>query len=77
MKKVASIFLFLLIISISCDSVFAKKKAVAEPSDREVWVTLLYQMAEPVLKPMSEGRLQEVMSYESGNLEVSPTWDGR
>lgn len=77
MKKVASIFLFLLIISISCDSVFAKKKAVAEPSDREVWVTLLYQMAEPVLKPMSEGKLQEVMSYESGNLEVSPTWDGR
>jgi len=55
----------------------AKKKVVKTPSDREVWTTLLYRMAQPVLEPMAEGRLQEVMSYENGNLEVSPTWDGR
>ena len=34
-------------------------------------------MAQPILEPMSEGRLQEVMTTENGNLELSPTWDGR
>lgn len=53
------------------------KQKKAEPTDREVWTTLLYQMAQPVLEPMSEGRLQQVMTVESGNLELSPTWDGR
>ena len=32
---------------------------------------------DPFMEPMSEGRLQQVMTYENGNLEVSPTWDGR
>ncbi|MBQ6862229.1 MAG: DUF2264 domain-containing protein [Alistipes sp.] len=41
-------------------------------SDRAYWCDLLYRMAEPVLKPMSEGRLQATMQ-----VEVSPTWDGR
>lgn len=53
------------------------KKKNIEPSDREIWTTLLYRMSQPVLQPMAEGRLQEVMNFESGNLEVSPTWDGR
>lgn len=58
-------------------SAWAKKKTAAPPSDREVWATLLYRMAEPVLRPMAEGRLQETMTVENGNLELSPTWDGR
>lgn len=41
-------------------------------SDRAYWCDLLYRMAEPVLKPMSKGRLQATMQ-----VEVSPTWDGR
>lgn len=41
-------------------------------NDRAYWCDLLYRMAEPVLKPMSEGRLQATMQ-----VEVSPTWDGR
>lgn len=70
----ALLFLLLAVVS----PLSAKgKKAVKQPTDREVWTTLLYRMAQPVLEPMAEGRLQEVMSFESGNLEVSPTWDGR
>lgn len=50
-------------------SISAKKK---EMSDREVWVDIMYKMAEPVLKNMAEGTLQKNME-----LELSPTWDGR
>ena len=41
-------------------------------TDRRYWCGLLYQMAEPLLGSMSEGRLQQDML-----LEVSPAWDGR
>lgn len=41
-------------------------------SDRAYWCKLLYQMAEPVLRNMAEGKLQATMQTE-----VSPTWDGR
>ena len=41
-------------------------------SDRAYWCSLLYQMAEPVLRNMAEGKLQATMQTE-----VSPTWDGR
>lgn len=41
-------------------------------TDRAYWVNLLTQMAEPVLKNMAAGTLQQNM-----RLEVSPTWDGR
>jgi hypothetical protein len=36
-------------------------------------------MAEPVMKNMAEGRLQQVMDTTGGskNLELSPTWDNR
>ncbi|MDO4994691.1 MAG: DUF2264 domain-containing protein [Bacteroidales bacterium] len=47
------------------------------PSDREVWVDIMYQMAEPVLRNMAEGKLQQNMTLENGGLEISPTWDGR
>ncbi len=40
--------------------------------DRAYWVSLLTQMAEPVLSNMAEGNLQKNM-----HLEVSPNWDGR
>lgn len=78
MKKhnIISLVLALLVLLVAMPAQ-AKKKAVKQPTDREVWSTLLYRMAQPVLEPMSQGKLQEVMSYESGNLEVSPTWDGR
>lgn len=46
-------------------SISAKKK---EMSDREVWVDIMYKMAEPVLKNMAEGTLQKNME-----LELSPT----
>lgn len=79
MKK-HNLFLTILVVLLTMASATASakgRKKAAEPTDREVWTTLLYRMAQPVLEPMAEGRLQEVMSYESGNLEVSPTWDGR
>lgn len=41
-------------------------------SDRKFWAQTLYNIAEPVLSNMSEGRLQQTMQ-----VETSPTWDGR
>lgn len=67
-------FLFVLLFSATCWGRTHNKKDI---SPREIWTTLLYRMAEPVLRPMSEGQLQATMTLESGNLEVSPTWDGR
>jgi len=43
-----------------------------QQSDRAYWCKLLYQMAEPILRNMAEGKLQQNMQ-----VEVSPTWDGR
>lgn len=40
--------------------------------DRAYWCELAYQMAEPVLRNMAEGKLQQNML-----VEVSPAWDGR
>jgi hypothetical protein len=56
--------------------VSAKKKPTPK-TDREVWVDIMYQMAEPVLRNMAEGKLQATMTVENGGLELSPTWDGR
>ncbi|KAB4432478.1 hypothetical protein GAN87_17390, partial [Bacteroides thetaiotaomicron] len=36
-----------------------EKKATVGESDRKVWCDILYRMAEPVLKNMSEGKLQQ------------------
>lgn len=57
-------------------TVGAKPKP-APQSDREVWADIMYRMARPVLENMAQGRLQAVMTTESGGLELSPTWDGR
>jgi len=54
----------------------AKKKPAAK-TDREVWVDIMWQMAEPVLRNMAEGKLQQNMTLENGGLEISPSWDGR
>lgn len=43
-----------------------------QQQDRAYWCSLLYQMAEPVLRNMAEEKLQATMQTE-----VSPTWDGR
>ena len=79
MKRILRYTLIVLaiVLAVPTTSWAKSRKTVPHPSDREVWTTLLYRMAQPVLEPMSEGRLQQVMTYESGNLEVSPTWDGR
>ena len=55
------------------------KKPQPQKTDREVWVDIMYQMAEPVMKNMAEGKLQQVMDTAKGNknLELSPTWDHR
>ncbi len=73
MKKILILLLALLLpVSMS-----AKKDKQKEKSDREVWVDIMYQMAEPVLRNMAEGKLQQTMTLENGGLEISPTWDGR
>lgn len=72
MKRILIILLALLLPFVS----FAKKKT-DNRTDREVWVDIMYQMAEPVLKNMAQGKLQQSMSLETGGLEISPTWDGR
>lgn len=49
------------------------RKTVPEMvSDREYLWKLLYKIAEPVLRNMSEGELRKNMT-----VELSPTWDGR
>ena len=55
----------------------AKKTTDTEKTDRQVWVDIMWQMAEPVLSRMAEGKLQESMTVENGGLELSPTWDNR
>ena len=67
----------LVVACLTCFSLDAKKPK--EKTDREVWVDIIYQMAEPVMRNMAEGRLQQVMDTVGGskNLELSPTWDNR
>ena len=65
--------LFLLFLPLNMSA----KKPLPSKSDREVWVDIMYQMAEPVLRNMAAGTLQQNMTLENGGLEISPTWDGR
>lgn len=50
----------------------AKKKTEKVRNDRETWCEVMYRMATPVLRSMSEGRLKQDML-----VELSPSWDGR
>ena len=70
-------FVILAIACLACMALDAKD--IKQKTDREVWVDIMYQMAEPVMKNMAEGRLQHVMDTVGGNknLELSPTWDNR
>jgi Uncharacterized protein conserved in bacteria len=61
---------YVLVMLLSVQSLAAKEKAKTD--DRSYWVNTLYKLSEPVLRNMSEGRLQKEML-----VEVSPTWDGR
>jgi hypothetical protein len=73
MKKTRIISLILLAVMIfAAQDSLAKKRVAKEIDDRTYWCNLLYKIAEPVLAPMSEGKLQEEML-----VELSPTWDGR
>lgn len=74
MKIIKTPLLLLLaaILLVPAQDIQARKKKEKEPTDREYWCNLLYQMSEPVLKNMSEGKLRENMQ-----VELSPSWDGR
>ncbi len=73
MNKTFWMALCLVVVSaLTTHTARAQKKVETKMSDRAAWCDILYRMAEPVLRPMSEGRLQETMQ-----VEVSPIWDGR
>ena len=69
--------LLLVVLAAALPLCLSAKKKEAEKTDREVWVDIMWQMAEPVLSRMAEGKLQESMTVENGGLELSPTWDNR
>lgn len=52
---------------------FAVPKQRPKPViDRDYWANACFQLAKPVLEPMSKGELQKTLP-----IEVSPIWDGR
>ncbi len=64
--------LFLICWFIPRSEAIAIKKVTTPKSDRAIWCSIMYRMAQPVLKNISEGKLHQNMQ-----LELSPTWDGR
>lgn len=72
MKKI-----LIILLALALPFAASAKKKTDNRTDREVWADIMYQMAEPVLKNMAAGKLQQTMSLETGGLEISPTWDGR
>ncbi|MCD8182609.1 MAG: DUF2264 domain-containing protein [Bacteroides sp.] len=64
--------LLAVVLLLPVQEISAKGKKEKELTDRELWCSVMYQMAAPVLSNMSEGKLRENMM-----LELSPTWDGR
>lgn len=73
MNRHCALLLLMAILLIPSQDILAKKKKQEkEPTDRELWSGVLYQMAAPVLSNMSEGKLRQNML-----VELSPTWDGR
>lgn len=67
MKKIVLLF-FLLVTALP--NIHADNSL--QTDDRTYWCELLFKIAEPILRPMSEGKLQKEML-----VEVSPAWDGR
>ncbi|WP_207421142.1 DUF2264 domain-containing protein [Desertivirga brevis] len=73
MNLIKKTFVLACIYLISQSSIaWAQRKQQESKNDRQIWTDITYRMAEPVLRNMSEGKLQEKMA-----LELSPTWDGR
>lgn len=72
MKKINSILIVSLMLLITLNTFGKPKTETVEKSDRQYWCDIMYKIAQPVLEPMSEGRLQAEML-----VELSPTWDGR
>lgn len=66
--------ILLCLLFVISTSAFSQKGKSHQPrvSDRTYWVSLLYEISEPVLMNMSKGELKKNMV-----LELSPTWDGR
>jgi hypothetical protein len=60
------------IASQAAHSAVTSRVSEGAPDDRQYMLDLLARMAQPVLGPMSEGKLQAVFDPE-----LSPTWDGR
>lgn len=67
MKKSGLFIVFIVLFGVG-----GKTENTVCTADREYWTDLLYRIAEPVLKNMSEGKLKKNMQ-----LELSPVWDGR
>ena len=60
----------LILLFFCCVNLHAGEKQKKAPqNDRAYWCELLYQISEPVLKPMSQGELRKQMV-----LELSPEW---
>jgi hypothetical protein len=66
------LFLIPIFILISLTVVAQSDNKEKVIDDRSYWTNLAFEIAEPVLRNMSEGKLSEKME-----VEVSPTWDGR
>jgi hypothetical protein len=60
------------VASSAADSAVTRRTTDGATNDRQYMLDLLARMAQPVLGPMSEGKLQAVFKPE-----LSPTWDGR
>ena len=73
MKKQSALLLVVFMAALlPFSSLSARKVKKAEPSDREYWVSLAYDMARPVLENMARGELQKNMQTE-----YSPSFDNR
>lgn len=72
MKNFVRLGLFVLVLLLPLQVSAAKKKEKKEVTEREFWCGALYDMAKPILQPMSEGRLKVEMQ-----LELSPAWNDR
>lgn len=72
MKNSIRLGLLMLALLLPLQMSAAKKKEKKEVAEREFWCGALYDMAKPILLPMSEGKLKVEME-----LELSPAWNNR
>lgn len=62
----------LIFFILACSQSKATTLSDSAKTDRLYWTDLAYEIAKPILQPMSKGQLKEKMI-----LELSPTWDNR